>query len=103
MNLAVKFWGACKEKPFGMPDDHPWVCIQIGDDKFIKDDRIGDDLGPWTIMTLEDYQSYCAAKYPAFEREYLGAWFDSEGVIHPWNTWPGVKLGVRRFVDHVFG
>jgi hypothetical protein len=61
-NIAVKFYSANPDKPAGMPDEWPWQCREIGDAT-----EYADEPGPWTIMTLDAFETYREEKRPLYD------------------------------------
>jgi hypothetical protein len=62
MNIAIKFYSQNPNKPAGMPDEWPWLCREIGEATAYTSEE-----GPWTIMTIEQYNAYFEENFPKYE------------------------------------
>lgn len=58
MNLAVKLWKDCPDKPLDFPDLWPWECREIGDAT-----EYGSP-GEYLIMSKAEYEDYVREMTP---------------------------------------
>lgn len=62
-NIAVKFWKSCPDKHPDMPDEWPWMCQEIGDEKHYEDGK-----DSWVVMSFDDYHSYIEKMQPLYDK-----------------------------------
>lgn len=93
-NIAVKFYQSDEKKPFGMPDNWPWQCHEIGEETEFKGDGTNH---PFMVMTIDEYNEYVKDNQGAYD-SYEEVYKKADGSPHPVLSYTGIYLRVMNWL-----